>query len=84
MLFLTGIAIGGEAEALESEPGRDCIVLRKRTGFVRLALAQGAYLVPTYAFGLNEIFETRPSWLREMRIWLQKRFHIALPVFWGR
>jgi hypothetical protein len=79
-----GIAIGGEAEALESESGRDALVLNSRQGFVRLALAQGADLVPTYAFGLNDIFTTKASWGRGLRQWLCKHLHVALPIFWGR
>jgi hypothetical protein len=52
-------------------------------GFVRLALQHGADLVPTYAFGLSDIFTTK-SWFYATRKWLQKRFRVAIPFFHGR
>ncbi len=41
------------------QPGCMDLVLRKRKGFVRLALEAGADLVPVLAFG----GERRPGWL---------------------
>mmetsp|Transcript_70621 Transcript_70621/g.169220 ORF Transcript_70621/g.169220 Transcript_70621/m.169220 type:complete len:332 (-) Transcript_70621:159-1154(-) len=35
---------------------REQIILRKRKGFVKLALQKGAYLVPAYGFGTNQQF----------------------------
>ncbi len=44
---------GGATEALYASPGRNTVVLKKRLGFVKLAIQKGAYLVPVYAFGEN-------------------------------
>jgi 2-acylglycerol O-acyltransferase 2 len=40
-------------------PGREVAFLRQRTGFVRLAMQQGAPLVPAFAFGQTEMFRWR-------------------------
>lgn len=37
-------------------PGREVAFLRKRTGFVRLALQQGVPLVPAFAFGQTDMY----------------------------
>ncbi|KAF1378709.1 hypothetical protein PFLUV_G00193340 [Perca fluviatilis] len=50
------IVIGGAAEALYSSPGVNAVVMKKRKGFVRVALEFGADLVPVYSFGENELF----------------------------
>ncbi|KAM8965948.1 diacylglycerol O-acyltransferase 2-like protein 6 isoform 1-T1 [Sarcophilus harrisii] len=65
------VVVGGAAEALLSKPGNNSIVLNNRKGFVRLALQTGAYLVPSYSFGENEVHkqETFPdgTWLRSFQ-----------------
>ncbi|CAL8400080.1 unnamed protein product [Boreogadus saida] len=50
------IVIGGAEEALTSSPGVNTVVMRRRKGFVRMALEHGADLVPVYLFGENETF----------------------------
>ena len=42
------------------QPGCMDLVLRRRKGFVKLALASGADIVPVLAFGENECY-TRPQ-----------------------
>jgi 2-acylglycerol O-acyltransferase 2 len=42
---------GGAAEAQYAAPGKAELVLKKRRGFVELALERGASLVPVYTFG---------------------------------
>ncbi|PIO63776.1 diacylglycerol acyltransferase [Teladorsagia circumcincta] len=51
------IVVGGAEEALDAHPGYHTLVLKSRKGFVREALKTGAYLVPVYSFGENEVFE---------------------------
>ncbi len=41
---------GGATEALYSHPSRDVVYLRKRGGFVKLALETGAHLLPVFSF----------------------------------
>ncbi|XP_076867009.1 LOW QUALITY PROTEIN: 2-acylglycerol O-acyltransferase 3b [Brachyhypopomus gauderio] len=50
------IIIGGAEESLASRPGVNSVVMKQRKGFVRLALENGAHLVPVYSFGENELF----------------------------
>ncbi|KAM9440423.1 diacylglycerol O-acyltransferase 2-like [Clarias gariepinus] len=50
------IIIGGAEESLASAPGVNTVVMKQRKGFVRLALENGADLVPVYSFGENELF----------------------------
>lgn len=47
---------GGATEALYAGKGRNTLVLRKRRGFIKLALETGAHLVPVYSFGENDCF----------------------------
>nr|XP_004661041.1 diacylglycerol O-acyltransferase 2-like protein 6 [Jaculus jaculus] len=49
------IVVGGASESLLCIPGSTTIILKNRKGFVRLALKTGAYLVPSYSFGENEV-----------------------------
>ncbi|ORX95815.1 diacylglycerol acyltransferase [Basidiobolus meristosporus CBS 931.73] len=77
-----GLLPGGAAEALHSEPGTHRLVLKKRKGMFRLALLNGASLVPTYVFGETDLYsQIRIPWLRNTQKWLQKRIHFA-PVMY--
>mmetsp|Transcript_9254 Transcript_9254/g.21384 ORF Transcript_9254/g.21384 Transcript_9254/m.21384 type:complete len:328 (+) Transcript_9254:68-1051(+) len=52
---VTTMCPGGIAEMFYGI-SREQIILRKRKGFVKLALQKGAYLVPAYGFGTNQQF----------------------------
>lgn len=73
---------GGEAEQMRTREGREEVYLQKRLGFVKLALEQGAALVPCYAFGTVDLYSVYEV-LRGPRQWLQKRFGICIPVYHG-
>jgi len=49
---------GGAAEALYAHPGTMTLVLRKRFGFIKVAMQSGAPIVPCLGFGENDIFNT--------------------------
>lgn len=51
------IVVGGAQEALYMRPGVYRIVLKKRKGFVKLALRNGASLVPMFSFGELDLFD---------------------------
>lgn len=53
----TGIAIvvGGAAESLSAHPGTADLTLKKRYGFVKMAIREGADLVPVFSFGENDV-----------------------------
>ncbi|KAI8615210.1 diacylglycerol acyltransferase [Chytriomyces sp. MP71] len=55
------LVLGGAAEAMEAQPYTNRIVLKSRLGFIKLALTHGASLVPTFAFGENDVWDQVPN-----------------------
>lgn len=47
------IVVGGARESLEALPGRMKLVCKKRRGFLKLAMREGAGVVPVLSFGEN-------------------------------
>jgi len=47
------IVVGGAEESLHARPGVMELVLKKRHGFIRLAIDSGSLLVPVLSFGEN-------------------------------
>jgi len=47
------IVVGGAEESLHARPGVMELVLKKRHGFIRLAIESGSLLVPVLSFGEN-------------------------------
>ncbi|XP_069748257.1 diacylglycerol O-acyltransferase 2 [Narcine bancroftii] len=82
------IVIGGAAESLECSPGSNVVNLKNRKGFVKIALQNGADLVPVYAFGENEVYRQvifeEGSWLRAIQRKFQKLIGFAPCIFRGR
>uniref|UniRef100_A0A5F9D6F8 Acyltransferase n=1 Tax=Oryctolagus cuniculus TaxID=9986 RepID=A0A5F9D6F8_RABIT len=82
------LVVGGALEALEAKPGGLSLRIRNQKGFIKLALEQGASLVPVFSFGENELFRQCPnppgSWLRRAQEALQPLLSVALPLFHGR
>ncbi|KAM4747507.1 LOW QUALITY PROTEIN: uncharacterized protein WCC33_005074 [Rhinophrynus dorsalis] len=81
------IVVGGAAESLQSVPGEYTVTLSGRKGFVRLALQNGADLVPVYSFGENELYEqirlTPGSWAWKLQHLFQKYVGFAPCLFKG-
>lgn len=50
------LVVGGAAEAFYCRPGPYRIILKKRKGFVRIALETGTPLVPVFSFGETRLF----------------------------
>lgn len=82
------VIVGGAREAFLSAPNAYKIFLRKRKGFVRVAIQSGAALVPVIAFGEPNVYDTtqnkRGTWLRKMQELVKKYTTIAPIVFNGR
>ncbi|KAI6222936.1 Acyltransferase [Aphelenchoides fujianensis] len=82
------IVIGGAEEALDAHSDSFNLCLRSRKGFVRVALQQGASLVPVYSFGENACFQQvsneRGTRLRNIQSRLKKIFGVSPPLFHGR
>jgi hypothetical protein len=51
--------------------GRERIFLKKRKGFIKLALEQGSEVIPVYAFGESDLF-VHSSFLLNARKKFQK------------
>jgi len=51
----------GEAEQIRTEYGKENIHLKSRKGFVRLAMEEGAHLVPIYVFGETSLYKVPPT-----------------------
>eukprot|EP00123_Amoebidium_parasiticum_P020522 comp51583_c0_seq1/m.47675 comp51583_c0_seq1/g.47675 ORF comp51583_c0_seq1/g.47675 comp51583_c0_seq1/m.47675 type:complete len:438 (-) comp51583_c0_seq1:312-1625(-) len=83
------IVIGGASEALDARPKTNNLTLNKRRGFVRLALQQGAGMVPVFCFNENDLFRMavdgdEGSYLRKIQTKLMKVMGYSIPIFHGR
>ncbi|TDL23700.1 DAGAT-domain-containing protein [Rickenella mellea] len=82
------IVVGGAAESLSAHPGTADLTLRRRLGFIKVAIQQGADLVPVFSFGENDIFQQMPNEKGTFVYNLQKKFQtvfgFTLPLFHGR
>lgn len=79
------LVVGGAAEAVYAHPGSADLVLRRRTGFVRIALETGASLVPIYSFGENDLYEQASGpFARKFQRAAIRFLGFALPFFRGR
>lgn len=50
------LMVGGISEAFKSFPGPYRLILKKRKGFIRVALQTGASLVPVFSFGETNVY----------------------------
>ncbi|XP_074662833.1 2-acylglycerol O-acyltransferase 1-like [Tubulanus polymorphus] len=55
------IAVGGGHELIDMHPGTMVLTLRKRKGFVKMALKHGASLVPVLNFGDGDLLQQIPN-----------------------
>ncbi|XP_074133566.1 acyl-CoA wax alcohol acyltransferase 2 isoform X1 [Sminthopsis crassicaudata] len=82
------VVVGGLAECPYARPGFSTLVLKKRKGFVRMALQHGVALVPTYSFGENEVYDqhifTPGGWINRFQEWFQSLVHVYPCAFYGR
>ncbi|CAH1402343.1 unnamed protein product [Nezara viridula] len=81
------IAVGGASESFFATPGPYRIILKNRRGFVKIALEQGANLVPVFGFGEIELFkQNNPpgSMLYKIQVMVKKYFGFAPLMPLGR
>lgn len=74
---------GGATEALYSGIGRNTVYLKRRLGFVRLAMQAGVPIVPVYSFGENDTYTTlsaNHAVLHRLQKKFQRIFGISLPL----
>lgn len=75
-----GVHAGGIAEMFVCEKDREVIVLRRRRGFVRIAVEHGVPLVPVYHFGNSRLLTLGPRWLQKV----SRRLRMSLGMVYGR
>lgn len=73
---------GGEMEMIRTVKGRESVCLSTRLGFVKLALQANAALVPCYAFGCVDLYDTYSA-LHAPREWLRKKLGVCIPLYRG-
>lgn len=80
ILLLPG---GIKEQLMVPKPGKEPIVLRKRRGFIRLALSHGAMLTPSLAFGERRLYNYSP-FMAKISTQLKKWFNAGIPAITGR
>ncbi|XP_063243582.1 diacylglycerol O-acyltransferase 2-like [Bacillus rossius redtenbacheri] len=77
----TALVVGGASEAYYCYPGSYTVILKRRKGFVRLAVKNGVPLVPVISFGETDLYDQVPSpegsWLRWLQDQVRAMFGIA-------
>jgi len=73
---------GGQDEQIETICGRERVFLKRRSGFIRLALIHGVPVVPAYCFGSSDLYHTSRLF-HGLRVWLVRTLRIALPLYSG-
>lgn len=76
------LAPGGIYEALIAKPGLRRIPWERRQGFVEVAIATGAPIVPTYCRGISGVY-FNSYFLLKPRIKLLEKTRFSLPIFFG-
>ncbi|KAJ3325681.1 Diacylglycerol O-acyltransferase 2 [Boothiomyces sp. JEL0866] len=82
------IVVGGAHEAMFAFPGQNDLVIKKRLGFIKLALRNGASLVPTFGFGETDLWDQVPSnpgsKINEFQMFTKKYLTFVPPLLHGR
>lgn len=82
------VVIGGAQEAFYALPKNYTVVLRKRRGFVRLAIQSGMPIVPVISFNEVDIFDqvmgAPGSKLRRFQVWVKAKTGVTPVLFFGR
>lgn len=68
---------GGEKEQIQTEYQKHKVFLSSRKGFVRLALKEGAELVPVYAFGETDLYH-HSHFALSARKYLVEKFGVSV------
>ncbi|XP_032681288.1 2-acylglycerol O-acyltransferase 1-like isoform X2 [Odontomachus brunneus] len=83
----TLLVVGGAAELFEAKPGTYRTIVKRRKGFIKLALQHGTTLVPVFTFGetdlFNQLHQKEGSFFRRFRDYIFK-LKLIPTIFWGR
>ncbi|PYH81407.1 DAGAT-domain-containing protein [Aspergillus uvarum CBS 121591] len=82
------IVIGGARESLDALPNTLRLVLKRRKGFIKLAIRTGADLVPILAFGENDLYEQVRSEdhpiIHKFQMLVKRVMGFTIPLFHAR
>ena len=73
--------VGGLAELFLSSTSEETLYLKKRKGFIKLALSQGIDIVPVYLFGNTSVLSV---WTTGLLATLSRKLQMSLTYVWGR
>lgn len=78
------LCVGGVQEVLNIIKDKEVVLyLRNRLGFVRIAMLQGAPIIPIFAFGLNQCFDYQPTPKSGLFHRISQRIGFVPMVFYG-
>lgn len=82
------IVVGGARESLDAHPYSLRLVLKRRKGFVKMAIRTGADLVPVLAFGENDLYDQflpgeHPN-IHKVQLLVKKLLGFTIPLFHAR
>ena len=80
------LVVGGGSESLLSKQGEYHLVLRRRRGFAKVALATGCNLVPVVGFGETDCYSTWNDWkiVRSLQKRIERTLGFTVPIAVGR
>lgn len=82
------IVVGGARESLDAEPASLRLVLKRRKGFVKLAIRNGADLVPVLGFGENDLYEQfqpdKHPFVHRAQLMVKRAMGFTIPLFHAR
>jgi hypothetical protein len=82
------IVVGGARESLDAKPCTIRLVLRRRKGFVKMAIRTGADLVPVLAFGENDVYDQLDTdshpYVHKLQMLVKKVMGFTVPIFHAR
>lgn len=71
---------GGIAELFRCSDTQEQLILKKRKGFIKLALQTGADVVPLYFFGNTSVLSVLTHPFLES---ISRKYQVSLTLFWG-
>lgn len=71
------LSTGGVWEQTHTDCAREQLITTPRLGFARLALRHGVPIVPSYAFGENQLYGTVDAF-PALRRWLARRWRVGI------
>lgn len=73
---------GGMDEQIRTSKGEEVVYLKRRKGFIKIAMRKGVSVVPGYVFGCSDAYNTSHA-LFGLRLWLMKNVGACIPLSTG-